>query len=247
MEGNTEPGLALEDATMKAAELHRWDVTPAEARQIQLDLRERVERRGRLGRVRRVAGADCAFDLRRGRALAGVVLYSFPDLEEIERATAVRPLEFPYVPGLLSFREAPALLAALGRLRHHPDVVFIDGHGLAHPRRFGIACHIGVWLDIPTVGCAKSRLIGQYDEPAHAAGSWTPLRDAGETVGAVLRSRSGVNPIYVSTGHRVSLAQAVQLVLQVSDGYRIPRPTRDADHFVEAIKRRRAQATPNQR
>lgn len=243
---------------MKVLKLHPWDVTPAEARQIQLELRERLVLEDRLGRVRRVAGADVAFDSSRERAIAGVIVYSFPELAEVERVTAVRPLAFPYVPGLLSFREAPALLAAFARVRQEPDVVFVDGQGYAHPRRFGIACHLGVLLGKPTVGCAKSRLIGMHDEPPNEAGSWTWLRDpssapfgptqsklgAGgeETIGAVLRTRAGVKPIYVSQGHRVSLQSAVELVLAVCDGFRIPKPTREADHFVAAVKRRGGKA-----
>lgn len=223
---------------MKVKTLHRWDVTPAEARRIQDHLRARVARRDRLPRIRRVAGADCAFDLRRGRAIAGVVVYRFPELEELERASAVRPLTFPYVPGLLSFREVPALLAAFARLRHAPDLVFCDGQGYAHPRRFGLACHLGLLLDRPTIGCAKSRLIGEEKMPPREAGRWTPLTDAGEVIGAVLRTRCGARPIYVSIGHGISLARAVALTLAVTDGYRIPRPTREADHFVAALRRR---------
>ena len=235
---------APRQAMMKALALHPWEVTPAEARQIQLALRERVERSNRLPPLRCVAGADVALELRRGRAIAGVVVYSFPELVEVERVTAERPLTFPYVPGLLSFREMPALLAALERLEHAPDLIFYDGHGYAHPRRFGIACHLGVLLDRPTVGCAKSRLIGRHAEPPRRAGRWTPLVDPAEgpgreeeIIGAVLRTRDGVKPIYVSQGHRISLERAVELVLAVCDGYRIPRPTREADHFVEAVKR----------
>ena len=215
----------------------RWSVTPAEARRIQLALRDRVERRDRLGTLRRVAGADVALDLDRSQAIGGVVIYSFPALEEIERVWAERPLRFPYIPGLLSFREMPVILAAFDRVRHDPDLVFYDGHGYAHPRRFGIGCHLGVVLDRPTIGCAKSRLIGKHEEPTIERGSWTPLQDHGERIGAVLRTRTGVKPIYVSTGHRVSLERAIELVLAVSDGYRIPRPTRDADRFVGAVKR----------
>jgi len=223
---------------MKILRLHPWRVTPAEAQRLQLALRGRLERDDRLPPLRRVAGADVALDTARRRAIAGVIVYSFPELRELERASARRPLEFPYVPGLLTFREGPALLAAFEKLRHAPDVIFCDAQGYAHPRRFGLACHLGVLLDRPAIGCAKSRLIGEHRQPARAAGSWTPLTDAGETVGAVLRTRAGVKPIYVSAGHRVSLERAIALVLAVCDGYRIPRPTREADHFVEALKRR---------
>jgi len=184
-----------------------------------------------------VAGADCAFDLERGVAYAGVIVYSFPEMAEVERVSAAQPLRFPYVPGLLTFREAPALLAALERVQHEPDVIFVDGHGLAHPRRFGIASHLGLLLEKPTVGCAKSRLIGTHAEPATQAGKWAPLRDEGETIGAVLRTRTGVNPIYVSTGHCVSLRRALALVRAVCDGFRIPKPTREADRFVGEVKR----------
>jgi len=243
---------------MKALALHPWKVTPSQAREIQLKLRARCETNDRLPPLRWVAGADVAFDLRRaatgkgswwrpqrdhGRAIAGVIVYRFPDLVEVERVAAELPLTFPYIPGLLSFREIPVLIAAFERLRHKPDLIFYDGHGYAHPRRFGIACHLGVLLDRPTVGCAKSRLIGTHAEPARRAGSWTPLvgRSASgereETIGAVLRTRDAVKPIYVSMGHRISLERAIELVLAVCDSYRIPRPTREAHHFVEAVKR----------
>lgn len=229
---------------MKALALHPWDVTPAEARQIQLQLRTRWERSDRLPPLRRVAGADVALDLHRRRAIGGVIVYSFPDLTEIERATADRPLTFPYVPGLLSFRETPVLLAAFERLQHEPDLIFYDGHGYSHPRRFGIACHLGVLLDRPTVGCAKSLLIGTHAEPPRRAGQWTPLIDFpkgqdgdAETIGAVLCTCDSVKPIYISQGHRISLERAIELARAVCDGYRIPRPTREADHFVEAVKR----------
>ena len=233
----TQSGWPTRLIGVKAKLRCRWAVTPAEARLIQLSLRDRVERRDRMGEIRRVAGADVALDLAGGKAIAGVVVYSFPELREIERAWAEQPLRFPYIPGLLSFREMPAILAAFERVRNEPDLIFYDGHGYAHPRRFGIACHLGLVLDCPTVGCAKSRLIGRHGEPPAERGGWAPLEDKGERVGAVLRTRSGVKPIYVSVGHRVSLERAIEFVLAVSDGYRIPRPTRDADHFVGAVKR----------
>jgi len=222
---------------MKAYITHPWAVTPAEARQIQLDLRTKLELEDRLPPLRRVAGADVALDLHRGRAIAGVIVYRFPEMEETERATATRPLSFPYIPGLLSFREMPALLAAFEGLLNDPDLIFYDGHGYAHPRRFGITCHLGVALNRPTVGCAKSCLIGTHAEPGRKRGSWVPLYDHEEVIGAVMRTRPGVKPIYVSSGHRVSLKRALELILVVSDGYRIPRPTREADHFVGAVKR----------
>ena len=214
----------------------RWDLTPREAIRLQESMRDRVELRDRLGDVRYVAGADMAFDPETGIAFAGVIVYSFPGLEEVERQMARRKLRFPYVPGLLSFRESPVLLAAFARLRIEPDLILIDGHGRAHPRRFGIACHIGILFDKPTIGCAKSLLVGEHAEPGEQAGSTTPLMLDGERVGVVLRTRDGVRPIYVTTGHRVSLDSAVRLVKQCVDGFRIPRPTRDADHYVRKLR-----------
>lgn len=222
---------------MKFLRLNRWNVTPREAAKIQMQLRVRLELSDRLPVVRRVAGADLAFDLARNRAIAGVVIYRFPEMEEIERVWGESDIVFPYVPGLLSFREAPALLKVFARLRNTPDLIFCDGHGYAHPRRFGITSHLGVLLDTPTIGCAKSLLIGTHEAPRPRAGAWTLLRDGDETIGAVLRTRENVRPIYVTQGHRVSLATALKFVKAVADGYRIPRPTRDADHFVAAVKR----------
>jgi len=214
-----------------------WNLTPREAMRLQERLRERVEREDRWDEIRLVAGADVAFDPATDVAFAGVIVYSFPGLEEVERRMARRQLRFPYVPGLLSFRECPVLLAAFARLRHEPDLILIDGQGRAHPRRFGIACHIGVLFDKPTIGCAKSRLVGEHEEPGWAAGSTAPLRLEDERIGEVLRTRDGVRPIYVSTGHRVGLDSAVRLVRQCSEGYRIPKPTRQADRYVRDLRR----------
>ena len=217
--------------------LHSWNVTPRDAAQIQLRLRSKLELTDRLPEVRRVAGADLAFDLDANRAIAGVVVYSFPEMHEIERVWGESRISFPYVPGLLSFREAPALLRVFARIKNSPDLIFCDGHGYAHPRRFGVTSHLGLLLDTPTIGCAKSLLIGTHASLPLEAGAWTPLRDGDEVIGAVLRTRENVNPIYVTQGHRVSLPTALRFVLAVLDGYRIPRPTRDADHFVAAVKR----------
>ncbi len=222
---------------MKYQRLHSWRVTPREAAKIQLRLRSNVELADRLPIVRCVAGADLAFDLDRNRAIAGVVIYTFPEMEEIERVWGESRIAFPYVPGLLSFREAPALLKVFARVKNTPDLIFCDGHGYAHPRRFGITSHLGLLLGTPTIGCAKSLLIGTHGPLPLHAGAWTPLRDGDEVIGAVLRTRKAVNPIYVTQGHRVSLPTALKFVLAVLDGYRIPRPTRDADHFVAAVKR----------
>jgi deoxyribonuclease V len=185
-----------------------------------------------------VAGADAAFDLQQRRVFASVVVLAFPSLEPVETVAHQERLSFPYVPGLLSFREAPALLHAFEKVRHNPDAVFIDGHGLSHPRAAGIACHIGVCLDKATIGCAKSLLFGIHRSPGPSRGATTPLYDVkGRVIGAVVRTRSRVRPIFVSVGHRISLAQAVQLTLACGKGYRIPEPTRQADLLAEKAKR----------
>ena len=204
---------------------------------LQEKLRARVVEEDQFGEIRLVAGADMAFDPVTNIAFAGVIVYRFPELEEVERSMARRRLRFPYVPGLLSFRESPVLMAAFARLDTEPDLVLIDGHGRAHPRRFGIACHLGVIFDRPTIGCAKSLLVGEHREPGGKAGAMRPLLLEGERVGVVLRTRSRVRPIYVTVGHRVSLDSAVNLVRRCLDGYRIPKPTREADHYVRELRR----------
>lgn len=186
-------------------------------------------------RVRLVAGADLAYR-RDGRAWAAVALVRLPDCSVVEVATATGRPSFPYVPGYLSFREGPLLLEAFGKLRQTPDLCLFDGQGLAHPRRFGLACHLGVLLDIPSVGCAKSRLVGEYREPGAQRGEWSPLRLDNRIVGAVLRSRDDVNAIFVSPGHRITLRNAVRWVLACSRT-RVPEPIRLAEQVVNRLKR----------
>jgi len=234
---------------------HEWNVSTAEARKIQEELREKWVGEDRLGEIRTVAGLDAAFVLtgsqglkemrsrwqalrEANRAIAAVVVYRYPEMEELERTYAEVRLEFPYVPGFLSFREIPALLAALSKLQTIPDLLFCDGQGYAHPRRMGLASHLGIVLDRPTIGCAKSILIGTHGSLGDEKGAWAPLKDGEETIGTVLRTRAGVRPVYVSQGHRVSLDLAVRLTLSVCDSRRIPKPTRDADQYVSEVKRR---------
>lgn len=226
---------------------HRWDVTVAEARAIQRRLGGRVERRDRFGRIRRVAGADVAFGGQ--RAYAAVLVFSFPDLHLLEAATATAPLTFPYVPGLLTFREGPALLEAFRALRRRPDLILFDGQGIAHPARFGLASHMGVLLDRPSVGCAKSVLVGAWDPRALGSqrGAWVPLVHEGERVGAALRTREATKPIFVSPGHRVGLRSAIRLALACCAGYRIPEPTRQADIAVARLRREAARRGPSGR
>ncbi len=214
---------------MKIPPTHRWDVTPREAMHLQRDLAARVIEQGRLSRVRFIAGVDVGFEGEENKtARAAVVVLRFPTLEPVDYAIARMPVTFPYIPGLLSFREIPVLLAALEHLKIEPDVIIVDGHGRAHPRRMGIASHLGVLLDRPTIGCAKSILCGRADEPAHRIGAWAPLIDAGERVGAAVRTRIGVTPVYVSVGHRVTLARAIDLTLACCTRYRLPETTRYA-------------------
>lgn len=188
------------------------------------------------GAPRLVAGLDAAFT--RERCIAAAVLWDLRARRVVEQRVAVRPLHFPYVPGLLSFREAPALLAALRKLRGEPEVLLCDGHGLAHPRRFGIACHIGVLTGLPTVGCAKSRLVGEHAVPAQRRGARAPLEDRGEVIGAVLRTRPGTRPLFVSVGHRVDLPSALRLVLACAREHRLAEPVHLADRLVDAAKPR---------
>lgn len=206
---------------------HPWDLSPHDAVALQRDLAARVERQDRLDPVELVAGVDVS--VRRDLARAAVVVLRLPGLDVVEEVLAERPVTFPYVPGLLSFREAPVILDALARLQHTPQVLLCDGQGIAHPRRLGIASHLGVVLDHPSVGCAKSRLTGTYDEPAPERGSYTWLYSGDEVIGAVLRTRRRVKPVFISTGHRVSIETAIDLVLRCGGGYRLPEPTRRAD------------------
>jgi deoxyribonuclease V len=207
---------------------HRWDVTPEEARRIQDAGRALVIAEDLLGPIGRVAGIDVGLEGDGRIARAAVVVLDFPSLAPLESASARRPAAFPYVPGLLSFREIPVVLDALGQLSSPPDLLVCDGQGLAHPRRFGLACHLGVLTGLPSIGAAKSRLLGTHGALPPERGAWVPLVDRGETVGAVLRTRTGVSPLYVSVGHRVSLATAIALVLACAPRYRLPETTRQA-------------------
>jgi deoxyribonuclease V len=189
-----------------------------------------------------VAGLDAAFA---GSAcVAGVVLFDLCARQVVEKRLALQPLRFPYVPGLLSFREAPALLAALRRLCGEPELLLVDGHGLAHPRRFGIACHVGLLTGLPTLGCAKSRLVGAHAEPARRRGARAPLRDGEEEIGSALRTRPEAKPVFVSVGHRIDLRSAERVVLACALGHRLPEPLRLADRLVAAAARARRAGTP---
>ena len=219
--------------------LHKWDLSYSQARQVQVELAGRVRftplRRG----VRLVAGLDCAFSKDGKRILAAVVVLRMGDFELVETTNAVKKVTFPYIPGLLSFREAPVCLAAVEKLKQKPDVFIIDGQGIAHPRRLGLAAHLGLFFGKPTIGCAKSRLCGEHREVGPNAGNYASLKLDGKTVGAVVRTRAGVKPGYVSVGHRIDLKGAIRLVLRCTRGFRIPEPTRQA-HLLVNRKRKAA-------
>jgi len=202
----------------------RWNVSPREAIAIQNQLRHQVKTSVDFGELGTVAGVDVGVKSDVGRA--AIVVLDYPSLFPREAGIAEMPVTFPYVPGLLAFREIPVVLAALERLSIEPDLFIVDGHGLAHPRRMGIACHLGVVLDKPSIGCAKSKLVGQYAEPSQEAGHWTELRDQGEVIGAALRTRPGTTPVFVSVGHRIDLPTAISVVLRCTRGYRLPETTR---------------------
>jgi deoxyribonuclease V len=222
--------------------LHDWTLSPTEAVSLQRQLAAGVVVQDQPGPVRTVAGLDAGY--RDGLTTATVALMRYPELELLETHRLQQPTDFPYVPGLLSFREVPALLRVMERLSLRPDLVLCDGQGLAHPRRLGLACHLGLWLDLPTVGVAKSRLVGQYEEPGLERGATSPLVYKGDTVGAVLRTRSKVRPVFVSVGHRVCLKTAIEMVLSCAPRYRLCEPIRIADRLTRGADRGRIRVRP---
>ena len=228
---------------MRIKRLHSWDLSPKEAIALQRELATRVDTRTPLRKYELVAGVDVSCNRFSNILYAGVVVLRADDLSIVETQGVVVETKFPYIPGLLSFREAPALLEALGRLRRRPDLLVVDGHGIAHPRRLGIAAHIGLWVDIPTVGCAKSRLTGMYSAVGENPGATRALSDKDDIIGMAVRTRRRANPLFVSTGHRIDLAGAVRLVQRMGRGYRLPEPTRQAHLLVNSL-RRQNQAFP---
>ncbi|MXY99137.1 deoxyribonuclease V [Candidatus Poribacteria bacterium] len=211
---------------MEYRDLHSWDVTPEEARQLQNRLRTQVISTDRFGTINTVAGVDIG--LKKDTAIASVVVLSFPELQVVDSVVRASPVRFPYIPGLLSFREIPPLLTTFEQLQTIPDLIIVDGQGIAHLRRFGLASHLGLILDKPTIGCAKSRLWGRYTEPDSEQGAYTYLRDKGEVIGAAVRTRTNVRVVYISIGHRISLDSARIWTLACCRGYRLPETTRYA-------------------
>jgi len=211
--------------------LHEWNLPIQEAIALQHQLAKQIILQDHVGEVKHVAGVDMAINEESEMARAAVVLLSYPALEIVEKHVYEEPVRMPYVPGLLSFREAPSVLGAFGKLRQLPDLVMVDGQGIAHPRRIGIASHLGLWLQLPTIGCGKSILTGHYNQAdlKEEAGSWVPLVDKQEIIGAVVRTRTRVSPMIISPGHLISLETSIRYVLACSKGYRLPEPTRQAD------------------
>lgn len=220
---------------MKISQRHAWALNVEEAIAIQEQLRGEVITSDQLDEpVQYVAGVDVGFEAGGTISRAAVAVLSFPSLQLQESAIARRSTTFPYVPGFLSFREIPAVLDALEKIKNLPDLILCDGQGIAHPRRFGIACHLGLIVDIPTIGVAKSLLIGKHEEVPEQRGNWQPLINRGELIGAVLRTRTGTKPLYVSSGHRVSLPTAIEYVMRCTPKYRLPETTRIADKLASS-------------
>ena len=230
MENNNPP-------TLEKSLLHRWDLNPQQAIQTQNELRSRVIIAPLdNNELQLVAGVDVSLSRGATFARAAIAVLNYASLELVDQALAEIPVPFPYIPGLLSFREMPVILAAFEKLQTKPDVFIVDGHGYAHPRRFGLACHLGVWLDKPAIGCGKSILIGDVEPLANPRGSVARLRDGDKTIGFAVRTREGVKPVYISIGHRIDPESAIRIVLNCGRGLRLPEPTRQA-HNLASYKR----------
>jgi deoxyribonuclease V len=214
---------------MKARQLHSWQISTSEAKQIQTSLARQISHVNEVTRPRFIAGADISVQKTTMPARAAIVSMSYPEFKIIEVQIAEGNLNLPYIPGLLSFREAPLILAACQKLSMVPDLILVDGQGIAHPRRFGIASHLGLLLNTPTIGCAKSRLCGSHETPEDKTGAYEEIRDdGGDIIGAALRTKKGTKPIYVSIGHKIDLPAAIYWTMESCRGYRIPEPTRQA-------------------
>lgn len=220
----TNPAIIIKDVEIK--QLHNWQINVAQAKQIQIELARQVSHKSTTIKPRFVAGVDISAPDSRGIARCAMVILNYSDLEVVEVKIVEDKLNFPYIPGLLSFREAPLVLSACQKLTTEPDLVLVDGQGIAHPRRFGIASHIGLLINLPTIGCAKSRLCGTHASVAKKAGSYSELTDNNEVIGVALRTKDSVSPIYVSIGHNIDLLTAIHLVMKCCRGKRLPEPSR---------------------
>ncbi len=217
-------------------QLHKWNLSYSQAISIQKQLSSKVKFTSIKTTPKLIAGVDCAFTKDKERIIGCAVVLEYPSLSIVEIKHAVRKLTFPYIPGLLSFREAPVCLAAIDKLKISPDMFLIDGQGIAHPRRLGLAAHLGLFINKPTIGCAKSRLIGEYKYPGKEKGSYSLLEDKGQTIGAVVRTRANVKPLFVSVGNMCVLDDVIKWTLNCTDKYRLPQPTRLADIEVAKLK-----------
>jgi len=225
----------LEDKLiLKYLNLHSWEVTPQEAIKIQKDLKSKISLKKSFSKIDKIAGADVSYY--QNKMIAGVIIFEFPNLKTIEKQSFISPVNFPYIPGLLTFREGPSLLEAFKKIKITPDVILFDGHGIAHPRRMGIATHLGLFLDKPTIGCAKSRLSGKYTSVKEGKGDYALLKESEEILGVVLRTRKKVNPIFVSPGHKIDLPNSIEIILKCIVKYRLPVPVREAHIFVNQIR-----------
>jgi deoxyribonuclease V len=222
---------------MEIPKLHSWDLTPTEAVALQRKLAAEVDGRTPLTCWDLVAGADASYARFSSTIYAGVVVVRTSDGAVVEAQGAIQEATFPYIPGLLTFREVPALLLAFAKLKTEPDVIMMDGQGYSHPRRCGLASHMGLWLRRPTFGCAKTRLIGTFKDPKEKAGSLAPLQDGDDVIGSIVRTKDKTKPLYVSVGHMIDLPSAVRVVLATCKGYRLPEPARQAHHFVNELRR----------
>jgi deoxyribonuclease V len=221
---------------MKIKSLHNWNLSYSEAISLQKELASRVNFQKIRTKPKTIAGLDCAFSKDGKRIIAAVLVLRYGDFEVIETVHATRKVTFPYIPGLLSFREAPVCIAAAKKLKNPPDVFMIDGQGIAHPRRLGLAAHLGLFFDRPTIGCAKSRLTGQFDEPSSEKGEFSSLKDNDEVIGAVVRTRRNVKPLFISVGNKCLLEDAIEITLACAIRYRLPEPTRLAHQLVSRLK-----------
>lgn len=219
---------------MKYLNLHSWEVSPQEAIKIQKDLKSNISLKKSFNKIDKIAGVDVSYY--QNKMIAGVIIFEFPNLKIIERQSFVSSINFPYIPGLLTFREGPSILSAFKKIKNEPDIILFDGQGIAHPRRMGIATHLGLFLNRPTIGCAKSRLSGKYTSVGEQKGDYTPLKEGEEVLGVVLRTRKGVKPIFLSPGHKIDLPNSIEIVLKCIVKYRLPLPVREAHIFVNQIR-----------